>query len=404
MVVGGGIAGGALAMVLATAGASVVVLERSADYRDRVRGEYMQPWGVADAQRLGVLDVLLDAGANVVTRMVQYDETIEPAAAEDGGIQLDELLPGVPGALGISHPVACEALANAATAAGAAVVRGVGSLEMTVGPESSVRWATDGASGEAVCRLIVGADGRESAVRRHAGIPLNSSPARLLGAGLLVEGAHDWPTNTFTVGTEDDRLFFIIPLGNGRARLYLMYDVNEHGRLVGAHKAARFLADFGLRCVPGSQQFRAATPAGPCAVYPMHDSWCDTPVAEGVTLIGDAAGYSDPQLGQGLSVAMRDVRVVSELLLTGHDWSIAALAPYTDERYERMRRLRWVNDLVTTLRGEFGPAARERRREARARMRDQPELARFRGASLAGPETVPADAFADSVSERLLGR
>jgi hypothetical protein len=41
-----------------------------------VRGEYLQPWGVAEAQRLGVLDVLLEAGGNVVTRMVPYDETV----------------------------------------------------------------------------------------------------------------------------------------------------------------------------------------------------------------------------------------------------------------------------------------------------------------------------------------
>jgi 2-polyprenyl-6-methoxyphenol hydroxylase-like FAD-dependent oxidoreductase len=65
VVLGGGIAGGALATELATAGASVIVLERSTEYRDRVRGENMQPWGVAEAQRLGVLDVLLDAGGNV---------------------------------------------------------------------------------------------------------------------------------------------------------------------------------------------------------------------------------------------------------------------------------------------------------------------------------------------------
>jgi 2-polyprenyl-6-methoxyphenol hydroxylase-like FAD-dependent oxidoreductase len=253
-----------------------------------------------------------------------------------------------------------------------------------------------------MCRLIVGADGRESAVRRQVGIPLNSNPARLLGAGLLVEGARDWPTDTFTVGTEDDRLFFIIPFGNGRARLYLMYDVVDDQRLVGAHKAARFLDDFGLRCVPGSQQFRAAAPAGPCAVYPMRDSWCDSPVAEGVVLVGDAGGYSDPQLGQGLSVAMRDVRVVAELLLGGRDWSAAALASYAEERSERMRRLRWVNDLVTTLRGEFGPTARKRRRRAMARMREQPELARFRAAAIAGPESVPAHAFAAAVPERLL--
>jgi 2-polyprenyl-6-methoxyphenol hydroxylase-like FAD-dependent oxidoreductase len=181
-----------------------------------------------------------------------------------------------------------------------------------------------------------------------------------------------------------------------------MYDVAEDRRLVGGDKASRFLADFGLRCVPGSANLQAATPAGPCAVYPMHDSWCEQPVVDGVALIGDAAGFSDPQLGQGLSIAARDVRLLSDLLLGGDDWSPAGLAPYVEERGERMRRLRWVNDLVTTLRGEFGPAARERRRRAMARVRDEPDLARYRRATLAGPETVDADAFDDSVAERLL--
>jgi 2-polyprenyl-6-methoxyphenol hydroxylase-like FAD-dependent oxidoreductase len=402
VVVGGGIAGGALATVLATAGRSVLVLERSTEYRDRVRGEYMAPWGVADARRLGLLDVLLSAGGNVITRIVPYDETVEPSIAEQASVLLDGLLPDVPGALGIRHPVACEALETASRDAGATVVRGVSALQITVGRQPSVQWSVNGGSSEATCRLIVGADGRESAVRRQTDIPLHANPPRLLGAGLLVEGASDWPTSTFTVGTEDDRLFFIIPLGQGRARLYLMYDVAEDRRLVGAQKASRFLEGFGLRCVPGSEWLSAASPAGPCAVYPMHDSWCDMPFAEGVVLVGDAAGFSDPQLGQGLSVAMRDVRVLSELLLASDDWSPSALTPYGDERSERMRRLRWVNDVVTTLRGEFGPTARERRRRAMARMRENPELAQFRRASLAGPETVPPEAFATSVVERLL--
>ncbi|HEY1297819.1 MAG TPA: FAD-dependent oxidoreductase [Chloroflexota bacterium] len=53
IVVGGGIAGSALATVMARSGARVAVLERQSVYRDHVRGEYMQPWGVADAQHLG---------------------------------------------------------------------------------------------------------------------------------------------------------------------------------------------------------------------------------------------------------------------------------------------------------------------------------------------------------------
>src|SRR4029450_6571339 len=58
VVIGGGIAGNALATVLARAGKAVLVLERSTVYRDRVRGELFQPWGVAEARRLGLHEVL----------------------------------------------------------------------------------------------------------------------------------------------------------------------------------------------------------------------------------------------------------------------------------------------------------------------------------------------------------
>ena len=56
VIVGGGIAGGALAAVLARGGIDVAVLERDPVPLDRVRGEFMAPWGVAELKRLGLFD------------------------------------------------------------------------------------------------------------------------------------------------------------------------------------------------------------------------------------------------------------------------------------------------------------------------------------------------------------
>jgi choline dehydrogenase-like flavoprotein len=75
VIVGAGIAGGSLGAVLARAGLEVLILERSTEHRDRVRGEYMHPWGVAEAQRMSLYDALIGAGANVLGRLVPYDET-----------------------------------------------------------------------------------------------------------------------------------------------------------------------------------------------------------------------------------------------------------------------------------------------------------------------------------------
>ena len=403
VVIGGGIAGNALGAVLARAGKSVLILERSTEYRDRVRGELLQPWGVAEAIRLGLHETLISRGVHH-TRAVPYDETVEPTEAEAAAVPMDKILPDVPGSLGVGHPSACEALGVSAKSAGAQVLRGVTDVDMDLGTAPSVRYRCDGGDHTVECRLVVGADGRDSAVRRRAGLAIHTTEPRLRCAGLLVADVRGWPPHEITIGTEGDLVFFVLPQGGGRVRLYLFYTADQRHRFVGASASRTFLDSFAFTCIPASERIVRAIPVGPCAAYPMNDSWTDVPFANGLVLIGDAAGYSDPHCGQGLSVALRDVRMVSELLLAGDDWSSAALQPYAAERAERMRRLRFSAAVLTTLRGEFGPEARERRRRAKSRMQAAPELGLWRLACHAGPDSVPASAFDERVPERLFAR
>jgi 2-polyprenyl-6-methoxyphenol hydroxylase-like FAD-dependent oxidoreductase len=145
VVVGGGIAGTAIALVLARAGLTVTVLEQQLSYRDRVRGEYMQPWGVAEAQHLGISEILVKAGGFFARRIIPYDEINSPHAAEATARALGELVPGVPGgALCVSHPAACLALSQAAETAGATVIRGIRRPTITLGSEPAVAFELDG--------------------------------------------------------------------------------------------------------------------------------------------------------------------------------------------------------------------------------------------------------------------
>ena len=72
-----------------------------------------------------------------------------------------------------------------------------------------------------------------------------------------------------------------------------------------------------LACIPLREELAASTPAGPCISYPMTDGWSDRVAEEGVVLVGDAAGWNDPIIGQGLSISMRDARAVADVLTTG---------------------------------------------------------------------------------------
>ena len=133
----------------------------------------------------------------------------------------------------------------------------------------------------------------------------------------------------------------------------------------------------------------------------MNDTWVEQPAIDGVVLVGDAAGHSDPLIGEGLSVAMRDVRQVGETLLDGDDWSPAPFAGYVEERDERMRRLRFFADVVTTLSVDVVPGALERRRRADERLMTDPELFMVRAGVFVGPEVTPAELFSDATKDRI---
>jgi 2-polyprenyl-6-methoxyphenol hydroxylase-like FAD-dependent oxidoreductase len=402
VVVGCGSAGSALATVLARDGYEVLVLERQTTYRDKVRGEAIVCWGVAELLRLDLEKPLLDAGGSYVDRFVNFDETIDPADAEAAAAPLDQILPGVPGVLNVGHPEACEALTRAAEAAGATVIRGVGDVLVTTEPRPTVRYEHDDVEHEVSCRLVAGADGRQSTVRRQLGIPLEQTTPRTRCGGLLVDDLHAWPANRFSIGTEGDLLYFVFPRAGGRTRLYLLHDIAQKGRFAGPDRHHEFLAAFRFGCIPGSEMFGAARPVGPCAFYPMNDSWTETPYAPGAVLVGDAAGWNDPIIGQGLSIALRDVRIVSEILCSGSDWSPAALEPYREERRERMRRLRLAAQIRTDLAATFTPASVARRKAYNRAWLADPVLAGSRLVTQLGPENAAAEAFEPETVDRIL--
>jgi 2-polyprenyl-6-methoxyphenol hydroxylase-like FAD-dependent oxidoreductase len=165
----------------------------------------------------------------------------------------------------------------------------------------------------ATCKIVVGADGRGSLVGAPLKIELHRDPTHHLFSGMLVEGADGWPAETQALGAEGDVHYLAFPQGNGRVRLYLGYSSDQPQRLAGDGGQQAFLEAFRLKSVPLSEHLANARPAGPCHSYPNEDTWTDEPYADGVVLIGDAAGHNDPIIGQGLSITYRDVRTVRDV-------------------------------------------------------------------------------------------
>ncbi|MFC9876327.1 FAD-dependent oxidoreductase [Nocardia salmonicida] len=402
VVVGGGIAGAALATVLARDGLSVTMLERQAHYQDRVRGEVLSCWGVTELRELGLEQVLLDAGGGYIPRAVSYDETTDPEQAENDAAMLDQMVPGVPGTLTVGHPDACQALADAAAAAGAHVVRGAADLEVQAGHDPTVTYEHNGELRTLRARIVVGADGRTSSVRKQLGFLLHQTVPRTMIGGLLVDGLDSWPADQLGEGTENDLHYYVLPRSDGRARLYLLHDIEQKRRFAGADRTTHFLEAFRFDCMPQLCDFSTATPAGNCISYPLNDSWIDTPYRQGAVLIGDAAGWNDPIIGQGLSLALRDARKVAKALLTHDHWSPDIFDHYGRERYERMRRLRVTAQIKTSLVATFTEAGTSRRRTYNSIWHSDPTLAAPQLAPLVGPHNSDSAMFTGAAVNRIL--
>jgi 2-polyprenyl-6-methoxyphenol hydroxylase-like FAD-dependent oxidoreductase len=398
VVIGGGLGGSSVATVLARAGVDVLVLERETAFRDRVRGEWLAAWGVLELDAMGLRPVADSVPhVNLISRHVPYDEIVPPEAAEQNAFDMAAMLP-TGGCLALGHPPFQEAMLSEAAVAGATVRRGVDAVRVTLGASTSVSYEYGDAIREATPRLVLAADGRESGVRKSLGISLESTEAKVMLAGMLVDGVDDWPADQQADGVAGDFNFLVFPQADGRCRLYGAWDVNDPHRFSGSGRERRFLEAFHVPCLP--DVFADATPVGPLAGYPMTDTWTDTVAVDGVVFVGDAAGWSDPVIGQGLSVTLRDVHLVADILTAGSDWSAAAFRPYAEERKERMRRLRFTCAAVNHM-NAFGSEARERRGRLLEFFLSNPPASPV-ATMLLGAWALPEEAYSDAAWDALV--
>ena len=365
IVVGGGIGASALAGAMAATetptAISVLLLEGEARFRDRVRGEAIMPWGVAEAKLLGLGDALRSAQANPLIYWDSYTGN-----DRSGHRDLSRTTRAQEPVLACYHPRLQESLLQWAESNGAKVRRGVRVTGLDTNGSPAVRLDT----GEEIsARMIVGADGRGSRVRGWAGFPINQDPDQNLVAGVLMENvalsahaAHAW------LDTTKGHFVLNFPHGQGRVRVYLCYPASS-GRRFGGENDIRDVLD---RCVAAGvpeDAYANARPAGPLATFDGRSTWVDSAYRNGVALVGDAAANTDPTWGQGLSMALRDARVLRDQLLAYEDWETAGRA-YAEARQRYFNVVHtmelWQNKLLM----ETGKNADARRQQAFTKWRE----------------------------------
>lgn len=383
IVVGGGIAGSILAGVLARSGRGVLVLEKEERFRDRVRGETTWPYGVADARRLGVEHLLKEAGDIELIGVRRYEDG-QPA---DAYAWETDSIDGVP-ERGFLHARLQEVAFAWAAEQGATMVRSAKAVAFARNGVSSVTVAQGDGQFEYAARLVVGADGKHSTVRRWAGGETVADPEHHRFGGVLLTGVRTDDRDTDNVMSMPKMAVNWFAVAPGTTRLYLRMTA-EALRTSGADRSLAALLAVAAEHMPEGA-FADVQQAGPIGFFANNDIWSSQVAGEDVVLIGDAAGAPDPTQGHGTALLFHDVRVLSELLLDGRDWG-AAIEQFAAQRSGYYAAVRTYDRWHCILNAEEGDAA-DRLREGHKRAKEQdPALGGFAFIEARGPDGLVAD-------------
>jgi len=330
VVVGAGPAGATTALLLARAGASVLLIDRARFPRDKACSEYLSPATTEILARLD-RDVLAEVESAAHAKLYGMKVVAPSGAAMCGRFR------GGPRPYSFALPRTAfdTMLLTAARRAGAHVceattvenlVWGKGAVAGVVARSSNGQRATHNA------RIVVGADGLRSVVARRLGLVRSSPPRRVAFAAHVtdvagIDGVGELHVSgrgyvgLGPVGGGVTTVALVLPLATVRKerrdlRSGFFTELEKFPGLAGRFDPRRLARDV-LVTGPFAQWSRtAAAPGG------------------GALLVGDAADFFDPFTGQGIYSAMRGAELAAACLIpalargVGEPIPPAALRPY----------------------------------------------------------------------------
>jgi len=343
IVVGGGPAGTSAAITAARAGRRVLLLERGRLPRQKVCGEFVSAEGVETLRELDpeTAERLLDGAPRIrLARLFVDAQTVtvpvEPEAASITRLELDHALWRTAEAAGAECRQEIEAQA----------VEGEGPYRVMVVPAEGGRPPQ-----ELEATALIDASGRWSRLRRGGTAPQPTSSQRYIGLKAHFATGELGVTEPASV----DLYFFeggycgVQPIGEGQMNACAMVRADRASSLAEVFALHPALAE-------RSQGWRAVGEA--VATSPLVFER-PRPVRDQVLCAGDAAGFVDPFIGDGITLALRSGQLAAEAAMRGDaEWYAREYRARLQPVFGNASWLRWVMDLPRVLRKPIVAAMR----------------------------------------------
>ncbi|MEV5651491.1 FAD-dependent oxidoreductase [Nocardia sp. NPDC052254] len=323
VIVGAGPAGLTAAIVLADAGADVVVLDRLAAGANTSRAAVVHARTLEVLDDLGVTPALLERGLEVSHFVVQ-DGTHRLATVGFSGLPTP-----FPYTLMIGQETTEAVLLDRLHTAGGSVLRPCEVTAIASAEDGAVVEFTDpaGNSGTIRARFVIGTDGMHSQVREAAGIGFTGATYR--ESFILADVRMDWPAprDQVSLHLSPGGVTVVAPLPDTEQdRFRIVATVAEAPEHPSLEQVQALLDD---RC-PGARVREVLWSSR----FRVHHRLAEHYRAGRVFLAGDAAHVHSPAGGQGMNTGIQDAALLGTLLARVLRGEPEALL----DDYERTRR------------------------------------------------------------------
>ncbi|MEM7533364.1 MAG: NAD(P)/FAD-dependent oxidoreductase [Chloroflexota bacterium] len=325
LIVGGGIAGPALAAALAPHDLRVVLLERREGALDTARGDHLQPKALETLDSWGALDDIRAKGAEQRDGTIWYDAAGRPLLRA----MLTEFDLPYPYFLYLNHELIGDALMDAASRSSEfKLLKPVRDWRVRIHTDTSVVVDVelpDGSFETISSHILVGADGQNSRVRQLAGIDVETvryqCPINIF-FGRYTEAP---PGNALEAYIGEQGILASVPRTGGVCKVGVASTPDEV-------KMWRTLDPVGVQSRLGEMaaDFSVREPAY-TGVYPPVRIVANQWVRDNVVLLGDACHAMHPAQSQGMNVSIRCADALAQTLIRSGGASKNALATYERE-------------------------------------------------------------------------
>tara|TARA_R110002126_G_scaffold13118_7_gene57325 strand:- start:235035 stop:236306 length:1272 start_codon:yes stop_codon:yes gene_type:complete len=192
-------------------------------------------------------------------------------------------------------------------------------------------------------KLLIGADGRNSFVRKHAEIPTRKWPYNQ--HAVICTVAHENPHNFVAVEHfKAEGPFAVLPMSDdehGSHRSSLVWTEHFNGSRHDKNNSIMALSDDAFNSALNErfpEFYGKVSLASERRAFPLGLEHAVEYIAPRLCLIADAAHGIHPIAGQGLNLGMRDIAALAEILAAAKDSGVDLGAVENLELYQRRRR------------------------------------------------------------------